>query len=58
VLLADVDDHGSVAVLLQLADVLRVDLLDLLLDPANQLCAGRHPSITSKPGRDSILQKV
>src|SRR5215208_3540816 len=42
VLLADVDDHGTVAVSAQLDDVLGIDLLDLLLDLANQLCAGRH----------------
>ena len=57
VLLAHVDDHGTVAVLLELVDVLRIDLLDLLLDLANQLCARRHSAITSKPGRDSTFRK-
>jgi hypothetical protein len=42
VLFADVHDHRPVAVLRQRANVLRIDFLDLLLDPANQLCAGRH----------------
>ena len=44
VLLAYVDDHGpvSVAVLLELADVLGVDLLDLLLDLADDFCARCH----------------
>ena len=42
VLLADVDDHGAVAVLGERVDVLRIDLLDLLLDLADEFCAGRH----------------
>jgi hypothetical protein len=44
VLLANVDDHGAVAVAVlgQGVDVLGIDFLDLLLDLANQLCAGRH----------------
>src|SRR5215210_565384 len=60
VLLADVDDHGAVAVPVPGPgmDVLGIDFLDLLLDLANQLCAGRHPMNTSKASRVSILQKV
>ena len=42
VLLADVDDHGTVAVLGHGVHVLRIDLLDLLLDLADEFCAGRH----------------
>jgi hypothetical protein len=39
VLLADVDENGTVAVLLEVVDLLRVHLLDLLLDLADQLRA-------------------
>jgi hypothetical protein len=42
VLLAHVDDHGAVAVLPELVDVLRVHLLDLLLDLADEFCARCH----------------
>jgi hypothetical protein len=42
VLLAYVDDHGAVAVMRQLLDVLGIDLLDLLLDVADEVCARSH----------------
>ena len=53
VLLAHVDDHGTVAVPVGVAivDVLRVHLADLLLDLAEYLCARSH-YFTKNSGRD------
>ena len=58
VLLAHVDDHGPVAVLRQLVDLLGVHLLDLLLDPAQQFRATCHRVNPLNLGPLSILQKV
>jgi hypothetical protein len=65
VLLADVDDHGrpgAVPVGAQIVDLLGIHLVDLVLDLADEVCAGSHyftknsaGALNERPGEDPDL---